>query len=67
MSEVRNNQYRITNNKGEIMFHLSRAIVFVVCLAAAVFVAWWVGPLGLFAGLFFVPRQTVVHKTQVTK
>lgn len=49
------------------MFHLSRAIVFVACMAASVFVAWWVGPLGLFAGLFFVPRQTVVHKTQVTK
>ena len=49
------------------MFHLSRAIVFIACLAAAVFVAWWVGLLGWIAGVFFIPRNVVVHKTVVTK
>jgi hypothetical protein len=49
------------------MFHLSRALVFIACLAAAIFVSWQIGLIGLVAALFFVPRQTVIHKTQVTK
>jgi hypothetical protein len=49
------------------MFHISRAIVFIACLAAAVFVGWKVGVIGLIVGLFFIPRNVVVHKTQVTK
>jgi hypothetical protein len=38
------------------MFHLSRAIVFIACLAAAIFVAWWVGLLALAAAVFVIPR-----------
>lgn len=37
------------------MFHLSRAIVFIACLAAAIFVAWWVGLIGLIAVIYIVP------------
>jgi hypothetical protein len=38
------------------MFHLSRAIVFIACLAAAVFVSWQIGLIGLIAGMFFIPN-----------
>ena len=44
------------------MFHLSRAIVFIACLAAAVFVSWQTGLIGLIVALFFVPREVVRHR-----
>lgn len=45
------------------MFHLSRAIVFIACLAAAVFVNWQTGLIGLIVSIFIVPRSVtkVVH------
>jgi len=52
------------------MFHLSRSLVFIACLAAAVFVSWQIGLIGLVASIFIVPRSVtkVVHKTPaVTK
>ena len=50
------------NLKGNQMFHLSRAIVFIACLAAAVFVSWQTGLIGLIVALFFVPREVVRHR-----
>ena len=44
------------------MFHLSRAIAFVACLAAAVFFGWKVGVIGLVVALFFVPREVIRHR-----
>jgi hypothetical protein len=43
------------------MFHLSRAIVFIACLAAAVFVNWQTGLIGLLLGVFVtaVPARRV--------
>lgn len=38
------------------MFHLSRAIVFIACLAAAVFVNWQTGLIGLIVALVVVPN-----------
>lgn len=38
------------------MFHLSRAFVFIACLAAAIFFAWWVGLIGLVAAMIFIPN-----------
>ena len=29
------------------MYHLSKALVFIACLAASIFVAWWVGLVAL--------------------
>ncbi len=49
------------------MFHLSRAIVFIACLAAAIFVNWQTGLIGLIVAVLVIPRNVVVHKTQVTK
>ena len=51
------------------MFHISRAIVFIACLAAVVFVGWKVGVIALAAAVFFIPRSVtkVVHKPAVTK
>lgn len=43
------------------MFHLSRAVVFIACLAAAVFVNWQTGLIGLVVALFFCPREVVRH------
>jgi hypothetical protein len=39
------------------MFHLSRSIAFIACLAAAIFVAWWVGLLALAAAVAVIPRS----------
>jgi len=38
------------------MFHLSRAIVFIACFAAAIFINWQTGLIGLIAAMFFVPN-----------
>jgi len=38
------------------MFHLSRAIAFIACILAAIFVAWWVGPIGLIAAAVVIPN-----------
>lgn len=37
------------------MFHLSRAIVFIACLAAALFVNPTIGAIGLIAIVFIIP------------
>ncbi len=44
------------------MFHLSRAIVFIACLAAAIFVSLQIGLIGLIVGLFFIPREVIRHR-----
>ena len=44
------------------MFHLSRSLVFIACLAAAVFVSWQTGLICLFVGLFFVPREVIRYR-----
>ncbi len=44
------------------MFHLSRAIVFIACLAAAVFVNAQTGLAGVFIALLFVPREVIRHR-----
>lgn len=48
------------------MFHLSRAIVFIACLAAAVFFSLKIGLIGLVVSIFIVPRSVtkVVNKIQ---
>jgi phage shock protein PspC (stress-responsive transcriptional regulator) len=38
------------------MFHLSRALVFIACLAAAVFVNWQIGLIGWVVAMFFIPN-----------
>jgi len=37
------------------MFHLSRAIVFIACLAAAFYTEWWIGLICLFFALAVIP------------
>lgn len=38
------------------MFHLSRAIAFTACLAAAVFVNWQTGLIGLIIAVVVIPN-----------
>ncbi len=38
------------------MYYLSKALVFIACLAASIFVAWWVGPVALIVAALFIPK-----------
>lgn len=38
------------------MFHLSRALAFIACFAASIFVAWWIGLIGLVAAMIVIPN-----------
>lgn len=40
------------------MFHLSRAIVFVACLALAFYTVWWIGLICLIIAMFFIPNPS---------
>lgn len=39
------------------MYYLSKALVFIACLAASIFVAWWVGLVALIVSVPYITKK----------
>ena len=55
-------QKETKKTKEIIMFHISRAIVFIACYAAALYINIYAGLIGMIVALVVVPHEVIRHR-----